>query len=121
MVGMIPAACTAPLPASWTRLAELMPYRTACWNFGLDVILEIFGLSLVSRKNRFGEAPLTICTPDMPCARVGERSTAIWDSPLSTSSFCTLAWTLRITILPYFGFGPQYFGFAVSTTCVVLL
>ena len=100
-----------------------MPYRTACWNFGLDVILEIFGLSLVSRKNRFGEAPLTICTPDMPCAWVGERSTAIWDSPLSTSSFCTLAWTLRITILPYFGLtlGPQYFGFAVSTTCVVLL
>src|SRR5438309_7285251 len=73
-----------------------MPYRTACWNLGLDVILVIFGLSLVSRKNRLGEAPLTICTPDMPCAWVGERSTAIWDSPLSTSSFCTLAWTFRI-------------------------
>src|SRR6266480_1038164 len=98
-----------------------MPYRTACWNCGLDVILEIFGLSLVSRKNRFGEARLTICTPDLPWAWVGERWTAIWASPLSTSSLFTLAWTLRITILPYFGFGPQYFGLAVSTTWVLSL
>ena len=98
-----------------------MPYRTASWNFGFEVILEILGLSLVSRKNRFGEAPLTICTPDSPWAWVGERSTAICDSPLSTSSFCTLAWTFRITILAYVGLVPQYFGFAVSTTWVVLL
>src|ERR1700724_532641 len=98
-----------------------MPSRTACWNCGFDVIFETLGLSLVSRKNRFGEAPLTICTPDMPCACAGERSTAIWDSSLSTSSFWTFAWTLRITILAYFGLAPQYFGLAVSTTCVVVL
>src|SRR2546421_10533653 len=98
-----------------------MPYRTACWNFGLDVILEIFGLSLVSRKNRFGEAPLTICTPDIPCAWVGDRSTAICDSTLSTSSFCTLAWPLLITLLSHACLGPQYFGSTVSTTFAVLL
>src|ERR1700761_9156865 len=98
-----------------------MPYRMACWNCGFEVIFEIFGLSLLSRKNRFGEAPLTICTPDSPWAWVGDRSTAICDSPLSTSSFCTLASTFLITILPYLGLGPQYFGFAVRTTWVVVL
>src|SRR5215469_523275 len=98
-----------------------MPSRTACWNCGFEETFETFGLSLVSTKNRLGEAPLTICTPDMPWAWVGDRSTAICDSPLSTSSFCTLAWTFLITILAYAGLGPQYFGLAVSTTCVVLL
>ena len=84
-----------------------MPSRTASWNIGLEETLETFGLSLVSRKNRFGDAPLTICTPVMPWAWVGDRSTAIWDSPLSTSSFWTLASTLRITISWYAGLGPQ--------------
>ena len=77
----------------------MIPSLTAVWKSGLDVILETLVASLDRTKNRFGEAPLTICTPDIPAAWVGDRSTAICDSPRSTSSFCTLGSTLRITIL----------------------
>ena len=96
----------------------------AFWMCGFDEVAEIFGFAFAKRNQTFADGVFWIFSFELliPFAWSGERSREISFEPRWMFRSCAAELTLRMTTVLNFGFlRPQYFGFAASVTCVVVL